>query len=162
MTCACGKTLQVPTLRNLRELEPAKEDALSRKGASGKPVDWSAARGMLFSLALLVLALSLPYGAYHTYVWSTINVAAYEAHEEANSDEYLDKMTPVALLEFWNDTKDKSLKDTLPPGHVSIHDVVDYYRNRGQAGLIVAAISGVLVAWSLLGNRAGRVPGKPA
>jgi hypothetical protein len=149
LTCACGRELKAPTLRGLRELTPVSEDA-PRKGTPGAPVDWSAGRGVLFSLGLLTFVLALAYGSYHLYVWSGIDVAQIEAHDEVHADEFVDQMTPVSMLEFWEETKGKTLKETLPPDHVSVRDFSDYYLRRGQVGLVVTLISGAMIAMSLL------------
>lgn len=149
LTCACGSVLKVPTLRGMRELTPAHEEVAS-KGTPGAPVDWSAGRGVLFSLGLLAFVIALAYGSYHLYVWSGIDVAQIEAHDEVHADEFVDRMTPVSMLEFWEETKDKTLQETLPPDHVSVRDISDYYLLRGQVGMVITLISGAMIAMSLL------------
>jgi hypothetical protein len=152
LTCACGNELKAPTLRGLRELTPATEEA-PRKAGPGAPVDWSSGRGALFSLGLLVFVVSLAYGAYHLYIWSGIDVAQIEAHDEEHADDFVDQLSPVNMLEFWEETKNKTLQETLHPDHVSVKDIADYYLRRGQIGMLLTLISGAMVAFSLLGPK---------
>jgi hypothetical protein len=56
-TCACGQTLNVPTLRGLKALETAPADNVARQRAAGR--QWSPLQGGLFSMGLVVFVVAL-------------------------------------------------------------------------------------------------------
>jgi hypothetical protein len=54
--CSCGKILEVPTLRRLRQLPTSDSD---RGDSSGTRRPWSTRQGLLFNVGLVVLVLAL-------------------------------------------------------------------------------------------------------
>src|SRR5688572_16997649 len=63
VACACGKQLTVPTLRGLRELEPA-----APEGSAPGQAAWGPVRGAVFSSGLVIALLAFLFSAYQ--LWS--------------------------------------------------------------------------------------------
>src|SRR5262245_32317227 len=63
--CACGKSLAVPTLRGLRQLEAAPPEI-----AKKLPLRWSPIHGASFALALVIAIAGAAAAAYHLFYYS--------------------------------------------------------------------------------------------
>jgi hypothetical protein len=101
VTCGCGQSLSVPTLRGIRELQPAPETGPA-KTAPG----WSRIHGAIFALSLVAAAAGLCMVGYYVLFYSlasqytTDETDAYIALEEEQSP--IDQLTPLTALEEWN------------------------------------------------------------
>jgi hypothetical protein len=97
VACACGKRLAVPTLRGIRQLEPAAEAPVQAAPS------WSRVHGAAFATGLLLVALGIGliglngyrYGQLRGY---TVDRSAEVAKEYAGQ---LDKISPTEALDLW-------------------------------------------------------------
>jgi len=92
-TCSCGAQLDVPALRNLRNLPLSKEDV----GQSRAP--WSARQGIT-AAGLILAALLAAYAAWDRFTEPT--VPTFDPHHRITSvNQGLEKMTPLQSWQLW-------------------------------------------------------------
>jgi hypothetical protein len=128
--CACGKSLSVPTLRGMRELESAPPDenlAKSRKVAA-----WSPWHGAAFSGGLAVAAVSVLLFGLNLYY---LTGATYfsEDHTDAvvgSATGELEKFSAEQLLHEWHSLVEEGLGHPHPPIWVSAQESAKIYRWR--------------------------------
>ncbi len=102
--CDCGTMLEAPTLRGVRELEPAVEtDARSRPVA-----EWDPMRGVIFagSLVLLVCGAAVSYFGYDA-LQATPNIS--REVERESFDEAIDEMSLTEAYETWKTVRNEGL-----------------------------------------------------
>lgn len=123
--CACGKSLDVPTLRGLRQLEWAPAE-VTKKTA----LRWSPAHGATFALALSLAVAGAATAAYHLFYYSmlvgwaggdgfdyTVDRSAdvvRQASQHINAE--VDALTPEQTLSAMRETEAEGLgeKGTMP------------------------------------------------
>jgi hypothetical protein len=146
VTCVCGKSLAVPTLRGLRELEfaPAVKDPGRRAG-------WSRQQGAAFAVGLLIAAVGLYVATYYSWRYAQLTVQGSHLLVDRTddvvkaTDEAISSLSPVSMLEAWNKEKEEGLGEQSTPIWVTAKATIDLYLSRIKAGAI-AALCGILVA----------------
>jgi len=132
VACECGKTLSVPTLRGLRNLELA--PVSKESGPAARPT-WGPWRGASFSGGLALAAVAL--------ILSGLNLSYYYGAKFYSDDpseqiigaasDQLNKLVAVELLEEWNN----AVKDGLGPVHtpfwIAAQESAKIYRWRSIA-----------------------------
>jgi len=92
-TCRCGKTIEIPTLRNLRHLPPAPADAATRSPA------WSVRKGV-FSAAIICAVFAATVGGY--FWWTVPQPQEFDPVDQAQYvDQQLAVMTPLDGWKLW-------------------------------------------------------------
>lgn len=158
LTCACGNALKVPTLRGLKELPLADEEPRAGRPAE-KAVDWSAARGALFSLSLLVFVVASLTAAINFYAWRRIDIAGLRERLVQFDDEQfagLDNAPPLAVLEYWTHEASVGLAEGMDPTIRQIMADSDFHLYWSKAAGITAAIAGAIALLSLLARKPAR------
>ncbi len=142
LTCACGATIVVPTLRELRQLAPIMDSADARAKSGG----WSPQRGLLFVSGFLLLVAA---GLIQWQIGSrraALDVLRPEL-QEINFD--IQKLTPIQSWEAWTHFRDQKLEYRETPEFVANRAKfleLSYYLKLGAAlalvgiGLIVASL----------------------
>jgi hypothetical protein len=137
--CHCGKLISVPTLRELRKLEPAPPEAGAQRGAAG----WNAWNGLIFSGGALFCLAAL---AGMLYAGVTIfQIEASGATEDAtaviNEIEamQIDELTPEAALTAFDGMRAEGLGHKHEPYWITYRRMAQEQRN-----LLIA--SGVCLA----------------
>jgi len=112
VSCACGQSLTVPTLRGLRALEPAAVEANS-KAAPG----WSITHGVFFSSGLVLIVVGIALIAfnlnrYRQFAGFTVDhtdtvVAAHTAE--------IDRLSAVQLFDEWSNVLSQGLGEKSTP-----------------------------------------------
>jgi hypothetical protein len=146
--CSCGNKLAVPTLRGLRDLEPAPPIA-----STTAPAAWTLAHGIAFSsgLALAAAAIAvlaffgLRYAQLHFHPVSrdvTKEAVAYE-------QERIDDLTPLAALAEWNENLKEGLGQPQEPPWVRANKLLAGYKIWINISLI-ALVTGVVLSSATL------------
>src|SRR4051812_15575201 len=97
--CVCGKSLNVPTLRGIRQLEPAPVEAQGKAAPT-----WSRVHGALFACGLLLAGVGL--FLVSTYLWRYAQIGAAQLAVDHSAEVtsamagQIDKLTPVQALEM--------------------------------------------------------------
>ena len=95
IVCQCGKTLQVPSMRKLRELKPAPPEESVGKAAR----HWSKREGIIFAAGLLVVFVGLGIAGYFQLGRLTLNT---EESRYDNLDESLRRIDDMNVAELWD------------------------------------------------------------
>ena len=139
LACTCGARLDVPTLRELKTLEPAP----MATSAAAKPA-WGPRQRLLF-VGLLVAAVSLIAGGYFRFVEMP------KLPEIATRQSDLEKVKPAEAWQFWVLVR-HGMPPGAPPDLAQALEGIEVAQRKirialgvGIAGLLVAA-SGFLVA----------------
>jgi hypothetical protein len=125
VSCSCGKTLAVPTLRGLRQLERVPQEA-----AAAKRLHWSPVHGTVFAAALVLATVGICFLAYNLFFYSQIvgwvGEQKYDyttdrtqevlKHAAAEIDAEVDKLSPEETLAKLRETEAEGIgeKATLP------------------------------------------------
>ncbi len=131
VACECGKTLQVPTLRGLNELELVQESTAkpgAKRGASSGSRTWNPVRGfpaaIVFFLSVLCLAIA-GYYAYGRYQLITYLRADYTVEDQVRDGmTKIDELSAADLWQQFRGMRDLSLQ------HVEMPDFYLYYLMR--------------------------------
>jgi phage-related minor tail protein len=92
-TCRCGKTIEIPTLRKLRDLPPAPGDVATR------PQAWSVRKGV-FSAAIICAVFAAMVGGY--FWWTVPQPQEFDSVDRAQYvDQQLAVMTPMDGWKLW-------------------------------------------------------------
>jgi hypothetical protein len=158
--CACGKVLDVPSMRAIRQLEPA-------AASPGRPArarrSWSPIQGVLFAVGLLLMAGGLGHAGYlqigrlglptQETDWDNLEVVM----------ETMDSLTIDQTWEVWNIMRDAPIGPYSPPDFIMFRRVSAIWLRRIWISLAVAAGGFMLAACALvIGPRAKRPAGRPA
>lgn len=99
VSCQCGKKLNVPTLRKLREL-PVVEDQPRQPTSSA----WSPRKGVL-SAAFIGAITTAAIGGYFYWTFPELPEFDPQVHD-SNVDQLLESITPAQAWHFWQDNYD--------------------------------------------------------
>ena len=145
VTCACGKLVDVPPLRQLRHL-PVAEDKIARPAAS----TWNARKGVITACLLLAGALAI------ANIWSWItqpqlpvfNAAAYQ---EGIAEHRLTTMTPADgfqwLVSYYKPLAEHGFANLEFANRAQIEGVIAQRSSLRRTLWVIAAIAaGIAVA----------------
>jgi hypothetical protein len=124
-TCGCGKSLTVPTLRALKQLEVAQPDeAAARRAARG---GWSPLQGALFSIGIVVACVSLIVLAYNLRDFLGASTWTEDQTPLVNQleAETIDQFSLLESVEAYQQLRDAGLGVEAPPVWVIARQVVE-------------------------------------
>ncbi|MBM4087940.1 MAG: hypothetical protein FJ276_00705 [Planctomycetes bacterium] len=147
MRCRCGRDLEVPALRHIRQLDLATDDpgVTGRRGAS-----WGLRQGALFAAGAVLIAIGLTAAAY--YQWHRwrldVDAVAWE-----NLDEELKMIDQASINQCWTTwlkIRDAEIGPYNPPEFIMNRAVSAAWLKIVIGGLSVAALGLVLVVSAFL------------
>lgn len=142
IVCPCGKTVSVPTLRELRKLEPAPPEAGSLRSAAG----WNAWNGLVFSGGALFCLAALAGMLYAGVMIFRIEASGVteDATAEINEIEAMqvDELTPEEALAAFDSLRAEGLGPKHEPYWIA------YRRMAGEQRTLLI-ISGVCLVAGL-------------
>ncbi len=152
VTCVCGATLEVPTMRGIRELVPVEEKADAKQASRGDGTAWSPLQGSLFALGMLLLMIGLVLGAYCGYVVSQIDTSKPQelTDWENNFDKEFDKVGADQLYELHKQLMEQGIGPRTPPNYVLMQRISKFYVKCAIAAGIGACVGLVLIVGSLV------------
>jgi|CXWL01.1.fsa_nt_gi hypothetical protein len=147
LACECGKLLEVPTLRGVRELQPAPEAASSRRPAA----EWDSSRGMIFAGSLILVII----GAAMTYLGfaglrTTPNIT--RELETETFDQRIDDMPLEEVYETWKEIREHGLGERGQDIYVNIRS----FRAGRQRLLVIGIVLCVGGLFAAIGATLGR------
>jgi hypothetical protein len=109
VTCPCGKSVVVPTLRELKRLPVAAAETSARSSAA----PWTLQQGILFSLGLLLIAASGVALGVIGFKRSKLSTEAAVLRDEFHQQlgEEIGAMEPSRTLDFWRMLREIPLPD---------------------------------------------------
>jgi hypothetical protein len=112
--CVCGKTLVVPSMRELRELQPAPAE-----DAAGKPTaQWSKREGLVFAVGLLVLLTGLCVAGYFQIGRLGLDTRETRYDNLEDSLQQIDSMNVSELWDAWSGVLEFGIGPYSPPSFV--------------------------------------------
>ena len=132
VACECGKTLGVPTLRGLRDLELA--PASKESTPIARPT-WGPLRGASFSGGLAVAAVALFLSGLNLSYYSGAKFYSDDPSEQiiGAATNQLDGLAAVELLDEWNNAVKDGLGSMPTPFWIAAQESAKIYRWRSIA-----------------------------
>jgi len=130
--CGCGKQLEVPSMRAIRELKPRAE-----QGPVSRKYEWNLAAGLTFVVGV-VLAVVGAGVAIHNHRIS-VQVVDFDLPAEQEMEAWVDAVDqapPEDLVDMWQIFKNEGLGDYQASGFVQARMASEWYAKRRNAGLI--------------------------
>ncbi len=148
IACKCGKSLEVPTLRALRELAPAVAENTQAAAARRPARTWSQTQGTIFALGALLAVVGLGAAAYYFYWVLVIDVRPPTQAEFDAMYAEIDKVPVDELYETYKQVRTHELSALDPPFYVrALRLEAAYYRNG-----IIAAVTGGIGLLMMIGS----------
>jgi hypothetical protein len=145
VSCPCGQSVGVPTLRGLRELERAPAEEMP---AGMRPrAAWSPWHGAAFSGGLIVAAIALLLALINFWYFGGARFFSTDRSDTVIevATEEVDKYTPEQMLAEWNTVVQEGLGHAQPPFWVAAQESAKVYRWRTIA-FACLSVTGLLVA----------------
>ncbi len=132
VACVCGKELTVPTMRGIKVLETAPDEAPvpSRDG------NWNATRGAVFAIGLTLSVIAFGIAGYYVFQRSRLETQEYEWDRPDLANQQIDDMNDLQTYYLWMNYYTGGLGEQFPP---------DFVRAKKQAAefLAIAGVAGV-------------------
>lgn len=100
-----GRTVEVPPLRELRDL-PQYEEANAGGPAAPSAGEWNRAAGLLFAIGFILMVLGFGMGAY-VLIWWTPEAAVVEEFPKDLVETEFQKLPAQQLVEMWGEFSEK-------------------------------------------------------
>lgn len=98
--CTCGNTLQVPTLRGLKELPQI--DPVASEGPRRKDVDQARRPSILLGTLFVIIVLAVPTAIFFGYQRMKLDTSLTQEADQQQAFEQLDAAGPLQLSEAWD------------------------------------------------------------
>jgi hypothetical protein len=148
IVCKCGRTIEAPTLRGIRQLTPAPVSDES-KGARGGAA-WRPGQGVAFALGVLTTVVALAVGAERFYRRAALDTVDRFPDSGAMVDERIDGMPVDELWDFWIRILRDGLGAQETPQHVLARRRYDELTTHIFLLLIAAALGACLIVGSVV------------
>jgi hypothetical protein len=112
--CECGQSLDVPTMRDIRRLEPV-EISEERKAVA---TDWSRVQGSLFAVGLAVTVISLIIAVFLWINRMQLDTTKPVIGDTAQINAAIDNFPPVEVWNAWQEVEHNGLGPWYPPEYV--------------------------------------------
>jgi hypothetical protein len=152
--CVCGKSLAVPTLRGIRQLETAPPETTAKSFRR-----WSPVHGSLFASGLLIASIGLGFLAFFglRYVQLGGHPITRDITNEVIKVEQqrIDKLTPTQALAEWSENVKQGLGEPEEPPWVRANKVLARYKSGIRASIAALVAGSILAALALILPRGG-------
>lgn len=112
LTCTqCGATIEVPSFRELRQLERAEIKPVQKPAAGGGEI----ARRLVFALGLILIAGGLLWGSYVGLIRSQLPDAEPLPDHTVQAEAMIDEFPPRETFDLWKEFRDQGLGPYRPP-----------------------------------------------
>jgi hypothetical protein len=140
VTCSCGSTLEVPTMRGLAQLQPAASE--ERRDEAAGPAAWGPAQGLMFLGGLVLLVgLAAVAWVYPQRPHVTVDTAMIQHHTG--------HLTPEESWELWKELRQGLNQSPNELGSQFQTAMQTYYRHLGMA-ITVVVVGAALLAIGLM------------
>jgi hypothetical protein len=148
----CGQSQEVPTMRAIRALAPAKEEnAVARQRE--RP-DWSQLQGLLFGSGALVIFVSCCLAAYFGYLVSQIDTREPPHPTEQQVDASLKELPVDQAYDLYSEWKQSGLGSQRTPAYLLNRQTSRYFVRLTLISLAGATVGLGLVIGSLVARPA--------
>jgi len=144
VSCGCGKSLTVPTLRGLRALEPAAPEA-SRKAAPG----WSVTHGIFFSGGIVLVIAGIAILAFHLFRYTQVAGFTVDQTEAvaARHTAGVDEMSATQMFDEWSKVVSEGLGEKMTPPWEAAKQMIAanmFWMKTGGGAIVVGLLLSVL------------------
>jgi len=159
VTCSCGKSLPVPTLRGLRQLQSAPAEA------AGRSAKWTQWHGLAFSGGLAIATVGAVLIAFFALRYARVAGWTLDRSDVIIAAEsgQIDKLSPTQMLSEWSKLVEEGLGEQGKPIWVAAKEQATtnlWWIKLGScavaAGVLLAAATVVLGRIAPLTNAAAR------
>ncbi len=112
--CQCGRSLDVPTMRDIRRLEQM-EVADHRPAPT---TDWNRVQGSLFAIGLAVTVIALIIAAFLWINRMQLDTTKPVIDDTAQINAAIDDSPPVMIWSAWQEVEHHGLGPYIPPDYV--------------------------------------------
>ena len=141
--CACGATLDIPTLRGIKQL------AVEEPTSDAKPkAEWNALSGSMFSVGLLLAVIGVTAASYYFYQASLLPTEDPNWYGTVEAEKTLDTVDSFHLVDIWNDFVSTGLGERHEPQHIVNRATVAHYRLLGSCGAGAGVLGLLLIVGS--------------
>jgi hypothetical protein len=146
--CGCGQRLTVPTIRGLKQLETVADSQ-----PESKPAGWSTARGMVFSIGLLLAVVGSLFAAYQgLQFWRSRRLSDPVEFERQFAYQQVDAQNAVETLGEFRREEHLGLGQPYPPLWTEIDKLHLQARQWLIAGIVMAGVGLLATAGSMMGR----------
>jgi hypothetical protein len=145
VTCVCGRSLGIPTLRDLKALELAPEERKNKPARA-----WNRIQGAIFASGLFLAAIGGTLIGYYLLKYAQLRTSGMA--QDRSSDfakamtAQIDTLTPVQALELWTpEIKAEGLGEAHPPFWVTARVQIANYLWWIELG-VGAIFAGLLIS----------------
>lgn len=152
ITCdECTKDVEVPTMRGIRQLEPADDYVPEYKGRKPPSVESGNPQSVVFSIGLFIAVLGLAVAAVVGYKRSQLVELATPPTPPDNSklDQLIDSWNVFEVYDFWSQVEEEPL-DWEKPIHVMAGEELPVWTSLLTAALAVALVGIGIAAYGAI------------
>jgi hypothetical protein len=149
IACSCGQSLEIPSIRGLRQLEIVSASAPD----SAPRAVWSPWRGAIFSLGLAATVAAFIFSAVNMYwFWKYRRLSDPAEFALRMANDEVDRMNPEEVVGTFRNDEAVGLGVPYPPPWVEFDKYHDESGQRALLGLVVAGAGLVAAAVSMVGR----------
>jgi hypothetical protein len=162
VNCACGQQLEVPTMREIRQLPPLHDEAKTsppRRLATG---NWSVAQRLVFSFGLAVCVLGFGIALY--FQSARRSLPTQEEKWDTQLDTHLEMLENMDLEDAWGswlEVREGGIGQFAPPRYVQARIISDWWKDVVFVGLGIGVVGLVLIGIAFVLPRQRPRTGKP-
>ncbi|NLF72207.1 MAG: hypothetical protein GX575_24500 [Candidatus Anammoximicrobium sp.] len=145
LTCRCGATLEVPSLRAIRTLETVAD-------SDAKPPrrSWNLTRGLLFAAGLVLALAGLATAGLAGVNWVTATVPPAPVVNVGPALAELDTLSAVDTWDAWVDLRTNGLGPYMPTAKFMVETALERVFGIFVGGLVAVAVGLVIAAVAIV------------
>ncbi len=133
VVCSCGRQLEVPTMRAIRQLDPIRPPAVACAKSAG---NWSMPQRLCFSIGMAVAAIGFAIGVYYQLGRASLDTEEVVWDTRLDSDlELLDNMNLEEAWKNWENVRDSGIGPYNPPRFIKSRVVSAFWKKYVVVGL---------------------------
>ncbi len=156
VTCDCGQSVAVPTIRGLKALQPVKEDSPPLKTQKQSEFNGVNLHGAMFVVGLFLLFGGIALGGYYGNHYRQIDTKDYGVEEREYFDGEIDKLGAAQLLTTWEYLQHVGIGEYEPPDHLVRRQAAAKAFRLTMAGVVLGVSGLALTSYSVLGGSSVR------
>ena len=152
ITCACGRTVTVPGMREIRRLQAADPDAAAQSDCRAPAAGLSPAR-VVFALGVAVAFLGLAFAGFMLVQRSQLDLGLSADEQKTFEDGVIEAFSVDLALDAWREMRSAGLGAQDPSASLIGRKLYEETGIAIQQALIVTAIAGALAAIAAVVDR---------
>jgi hypothetical protein len=150
VACVCGKSVDVPTMRGIKELPPATAENAKEAAARPRAAAWSPLQGSIFSSGTLLIFIGLCVAAYFGYQASGIKIVEPTPAQLAADEEGFASLPIDVMYDSYTKVREMGVADRERPAYVQLKRYRERLVRYAMTGGIIAGAGALLAAGACL------------